>query len=288
VDMGAADMREADAKELAPGYRRALAVYWKHLGNFFGPDATLADVTYERVRDYEAMRRKKNIRGQSIREEVAALKRAFKIAIRRGLIHRDLEEWPVIRSDAPHPGRRGKLVPMADLVRVLPRLTEALRDELVFAVLTGLRREELCEVRRSWLRKVPEGWVLEVPGVASKTGEARTVAVPKAALEAFNRRADAIEGEALFPLQDHRKAIATACRDAEVPRFTYRDLRTTFATVAQAGADLASVRDAMGHADLTTTNIYLRGQVSGAVTAGKVVEAAMVKAGKKKRRRGGK
>lgn len=287
-ELGAADIAESEGKGLAPGYLRAKEVYWKNLLRHFGAEATLAAITYDSVLGYEAARRKAGVRGQSIREEVACVKRAFAIAYRRKLISREpaKADWPTIRSDAAHPTKRGNLVPLANLRAVLPLLPDETGEELVFDVLTGLRREELTEVRADWLRRQGRSWLLAVPADASKTGEARTVPLPSQALEVFERRVDRYGKSApLFPRHDWRKRIARACREAGVPRFTYRDLRTTFATVAQAKADLASVRDAMGHDGVVTTNIYLRGRDEGVIDAGRAVQAALM-AARTKRKKG--
>ncbi len=288
-ELGAADVAESEGKGLAPGYLRAKEIYWRHLLRHFGAESTLASVTYDTVLGYEAARRKAGRRGQTIREEVACLKRAFAIAYRRKLISREPAkgDWPIIRSDAAHPTKRGKLVPLSDLKAVLARLPAETAEELVFDVLTGLRREELSEVRASWLHKTGRDWLLRVPADASKTGEARTVALPSQAIDVFRRRLERFgPGAPLFPPHDWRKRIARACKEAGLSsHLTYRDLRTTFATVAQAKADLASVRDAMGHSGVTTTNIYLRGQLSGAVDAGNAVQAALESAEKKARKK---
>ena len=287
-ELAAADIAESEGKGLAPGYLRAKEIYWRHLLRHFGTEATLASVGYETVRGYEAARRKAGKRGQTIREEVACLKRAFAIAYRRKLIAvpPQREDWPEIRSDAPHPTKRGNLVPLADLRAVMELLPQEIAEELVFDVLTGLRREELTEVRADWLRRDGRSWKLAVPAIASKTGTARTVPLPSEALAAFRRRLS-VYGDAspLFPKHDWRKRIARACKEAGVRRFTYRDLRTTFATVAQAKADIASVRDAMGHTELVTTNVYLRGRDEGVIDAGRAVQAALMAAKPRKGKR---
>ena len=291
-ELAAADMAEAAGKDLSRGYQTALEIYWRHLLVHFGPEATLASITYDTVRGYEAMRRKqmwagRPIRGQTIREEVACLKRGETIAYRRKLISRkrEKEDWPTIRGDDAHPTKRGNLVRMTDLQAVLALLPDEIAEELVFDVLTGLRREELTEVRADWLRKVGSAWTLAVPAVATKTGEPRTIGLPQQALDVFRRRLDRYGSDApLFPPHDWRKRIRAACVKAGVPRFTYRDLRTTFATVAQAKADIASVRDAMGHDGVVTTNIYLRGRDEGVIDAGRAVAAALTRAKKGRKR----
>lgn len=78
-DLGAADMAEAEAKQLSPGYQAALSIYWRHIRDYFGSEATLADVTYDSVRAYEGARRKMPMygkpgaSGQTIRSEVAGI-----------------------------------------------------------------------------------------------------------------------------------------------------------------------------------------------------------------------
>lgn len=54
------------------------------------------------------------------------------------------------------------------------------------------------------------------------------------------------------------KILARVCRDIGIPRVTTRTARHTAATMLlRAGADLAYVKDALGHSSITTTELYI-------------------------------
>jgi site-specific recombinase XerC len=282
IEMAAADLAEAKARGVSDGYYKALEIYWRNLRDFYGPQAPLAAVTFESVRAYEGARRAAGVRGQSIREEVSCLKRAFSIAKRRRRIHRlpDPDEWPEIRSDPPDARRKGKLISVDVLRQVLERVPKETAEDLMFDVLTGLRSAELGRVRASWLREDTEEFgpvpVLFVPAEASKTRSERVIPLPRAAREIFDRRAKLFGADLLFRHRDHRKQIAKACLEVGFAgTITMRDLRATYATLARRGGDAVAVRDLLGHTRYEMTNTYLKSDLDGLVDAGRAVARAV-------------
>lgn len=293
ADLAAADQEEAEQRGNGGGRVATLEYQWRNVLGYFG-DVGLLEITYESVRRYEAARRAGAVvpvatdgkprrtkghvaRGQTIREEVACLKRAWRIAKRRGEVRHVLDDWPEIRSDAPHPTRRGRLIPVRHLYAILQALPADLRDEIVFDALTGLRRAELGRVRPSWLRATDDCDYLEVPAEAAKDREMRIMPLRGVAWQVFQGRAREAVGDALlFPRRDRRKTILRACGAAGVPgHITYRDVRTTFANIAKRNSSGVQARDLLGHADERTTNIYMRSEAHELVATLDAVEAAL-------------
>jgi integrase len=73
----------------------------------------------------------------------------------------------------------------------------------------------------------------------------------------------------VHPLKTVRRAFVMACKRAGIDDFTFHDLRHTVASrLVERGADLVSVKNRLGHANLKTTEIYLHsslGQMRRAV-----------------------
>ena len=60
-----------------------------------------------------------------------------------------------------------------------------------------------------------------------------------------------------LPIQDVKTAFLKALKRAGLPRCRFHDLRHTFATrLVLAGVDLATVKELMGHATISTTMRY--------------------------------
>jgi integrase len=92
----------------------------------------------------------------------------------------------------------------------------------------------------------------------TKSGKARFIPMDPA----LAKRIKAMAPGRVFsdiPSSTRRKAWRAACKAAGLDWYPApRDLRRTFATLARAGgADLEAVRVALGHAHLSTTDIYL-------------------------------
>jgi site-specific recombinase XerD len=61
-----------------------------------------------------------------------------------------------------------------------------------------------------------------------------------------------------MPYRSFRSVFKRAARKAEVKDFTFHDLRHTFASrVGMAGVDLPTVKELLGHRDLSMTMRYI-------------------------------
>jgi integrase len=250
-----------------------------------GADTDPNDITYDGVVAFIGQRRREGLRGQSIRKEVQALKRGFKIALRRAWLDQDLPEGPIVRSDPPRKGSKGKLVRVSDLTRWLdaledePKAREArLQAELVLR--TGLRSMEARRLCWSWVEPAPDGVdasaLLRVPAEAAKNRRERVLGLTPEAL-AIVETARQGQGwdEPLLP-GSHVHAYQSASRKIGHRSITLRDLRHCHATwAAQGTGDAAAAQAALGHSDLRTTQRYLTATVERVAGAAKAVGAML-------------
>lgn len=125
------------------------------------------------------------------------------------------------------------------------------------AALAGLRRGEFLGARAEHIDwSVPE---LLVRG--TKTHRDRTVPIHERLLEILERRR--VLGGPLVRISpnasNNTRALQRLCRAAGVPEVSWHPLRHTFASlmVRKPGTNLTAVRDLMGHANLSTTSLYL-------------------------------
>lgn len=188
-------------------------------------------------------------------EEVEALARAL-----AGGLHRDPDARAV--TDAEAAARAAEDRQDAELARV--------------AAYTGLRRGELVALRwrdvdftlrKTVVRRAVSG---DVEAASTKSRRAREVPLPDqaaGALDRLSQRADFTSpSDYVFANRLGRRLDASAlrrrverARDAAALRpLRFHDLRHTYGSLLVAGGvDLASVKAAMGHSRITTTERYL-------------------------------
>lgn len=209
---------------------------------------------------------------RSVARHLVTLRNFFGFLLREGLVQTD----PTAVLVLP---RQWKSLPKYLNLEAINRLTEApdtsratgLRNRAMIELLyaSGLRVSELCQLELSDLNRD-----LGVIRVLGKGGKQRLVPVGEAALEAVNSwleggRRSLLRGRAsryLFVTargsrltrQGFWKALARCGRAAGVAgRLSPHMLRHSFAThLLEGGADLRAVQTMLGHADISTTQIY--------------------------------
>jgi len=133
---------------------------------------------------------------------------------------------------------------------------------VVASLNTGLRRGELFSL--TWDNVAVASRVLTITGATSKSGQTRHMPLNDAAFEALAAWRNQTAGHGLvFPSADGRrfdncnKSWRGLLRDAEIAGFRWHDMRHEFASkLVMAGVPLNTVRELLGHADLSTTLRY--------------------------------
>lgn len=257
--------------------RNTIVAYARDLARFAasveGVDAEA--IAREHVRDFISGLEREGLSPASRARALVAVRRFLKFMCAEGL----LEDDPSQGVMSPRVGRALPRVLAADETQALIRACGdkgplGLRDRAMLEVLygAGLRVTELVELPLSALDR--RGGVLRVVG---KGGHERLVPLGELALSAVDdyldharavllgkqgdrshalfvtRRGGAMTRQNFFALLRKLALAAGIARDRVSPHV----LRHAFATdLLEGGADLRSIQTMLGHADLSTTEIY--------------------------------
>jgi len=224
------------------------------------------------LRDFVFMLKDLGLSAATIRRQVSAVRTYFRFLIGEGTVDED----PSDRLEVP---RRGRTLPdtlsVADIEALLasPGLDDPLawrdRSLLELGYGAGLRASELCGLSLGDLQ-LTEG-LLRVMGKGSKE---RLVPVGRKVISAVsvylhqvrpvldrgktrNRVLLNARGQPLSRVGAWGVVKRAARRAGLTKRVTTHTLRHSFAThLLEGGADLRAVQEMLGHADLSTTQIY--------------------------------
>jgi integrase len=230
----------------------------------------LAGLTGFQLEQWRAGRRAVGIKDTTINRDLNALRSVLSKAVQWGV----LSEHPMRTVRNAKVDTIGRLRYLSDDEEQRLRGVLAARDEathhgdhmvpvVLLALNTGLRRGELLAL--TWDAVDLVGALLTVKGSSAKSGRTRRVPLNVEAIAVL--RAWRLEGWVptglvfagrdggrMVSLKTAWKTIATA---AKLKDFRFHDLRHTFASrLVQAGVDLNTVRELLGHADLTMTLRY--------------------------------
>lgn len=261
------------AEKTIDAYRRDLALYLafmaEHRGGPMGRDA-LGAVTVPDLRAWMAARRGTGISSRSLARELSAV-RSFYAWLEQA---HDLPCPAVHAIRAPKVAQR---LPRPVSARDARRLIDAsahhaepwiaARDYAALTLIwgAGLRIGEALGLKQS---QAPLPEVLRVTGKGGKEREVPVVPAARRAVEAYRALCPHGPGpdDALFlgarggPLAQGalQKAMATARQALGLPpSATPHALRHSFAThLLQAGGDLRAIQELLGHASLSSTQIY--------------------------------
>jgi integrase len=201
-----------------------------------------------------------------INRRLALVKRIAKLAYRR---------WEWLENDlgakiALLPGevKRTEWVNLAEGKRLMAAAEPKIREAIRWALLTGLRRGEMLSLTPEHFR----GRVIYLKD--TKSGKPRAIPIPP---ELDPKR---------FPFGLHPTALSkgfqAARRRAQMPHIRFHDLRRSYGTwLIQRRADVAVVRDLLGHSTTSMTSRYLGTDMAGLTRAVKTLPSLGNKRGRK-------
>lgn len=257
------DYLETYAKQHKKSWRRD-GISIAHLKAFFS-GKSLAEVTTQRIEQYQAARRAEEVSDKTINRELACLKTMLEKAVAWGLI----EENPAKRVKKFREREyQWRILTPEEETRLVAVASDELRRAVIIALNTGMRKDEILGLRWENVHDSREPYIHIVE---SKSGQARKVPI--------NSRVQGVlaltprDGEYVFSngaggrIRDNKTAFHAACRRAKkdpedekdpgIVGLRFHDLRHTAATrMVEAGVDLVTVSKILGHSSIMMTMKY--------------------------------
>jgi len=236
----------------------------KHLTNFFGWDKAI-DITFDRLNQYIAQRREDQAAPSSIRNELAALRRAFKLAHKAGKAIS-----PPFPTISVNNARKG-FFERDQFEAVLNKLPSELHALFIVAYHTGWRtRSELLPM--TWAQVDFQAGILRLEPGTTKNDEGREFpfhVLPELAdaLKAQWDKTKALEqgtGQIIpwvfhregNPIKEFKGAWKSACKKAGCPGLIPHDFRrTAVRNLERAGVSRSTAMKLTGH---QTESVYSR------------------------------
>ncbi|MEO6052471.1 MAG: site-specific tyrosine recombinase XerD [Chthoniobacterales bacterium] len=231
-----------------------------------------ASISLEDLTEYLAHCKKSGLAAGSIKLHVVALRIFFRFLATRKTLSKDPTEFlalPRIERYLPETLNIPEAARLLDSVRETD--PQGLRDRAILELLyaSGLRVSELCNARLENLN-IEEGWIR----VVGKGNKARLIPVGAKACQSLQRYLDqqrptlvapktggeiflSVRGKKLTPARIWQLIKEIAKRAGLETNIYPHLLRHSFAThLLTNGADLRIIQELLGHADISTTQIY--------------------------------
>ena len=249
------------SKHTILNYRLDLKDFSKFLG-----DSPIQNVDYLALRKYLAVLKEKNLVARTVNRRLSSLRSFFKFLVRDGY----LKTNPTLSLSSP---KQEKHLPsfltedeVAKLIEAaLPKDERGMRDRAILETFysTGIRISELVGLNVEDIDFI--GGVVKVMGKGKKERIAPIGDVASSRIRAY-LEARKKQAEALFLNKSGRRITDRGVRNivekylkmASIKQgVSAHTLRHSFAThLLNRGADLRSVQELLGHANLSTTQIY--------------------------------
>jgi integrase len=248
------------ARATAPEVRRKVEL---HLFPYFGERRRMTSITTAEIRAFTVARQEAGASNAEINRELAALRRAFRLAVRAGR----LVQCPHVPMLQERNTRRGFLEP-DQMVAICAVLPEALRAIVKFAYATGWRtRSEVLPLE--WRNIDWAGRCVRLDAHTTKNGEARvfpfTAEIERILKDQLVEHKRLKEAGTICPVVFHRDgdrikefrtAWANACKAAGCPGMLIHDMRrSAVRTFERAGVPRSVAMSIVGH---KTESIYRR------------------------------
>lgn len=257
------------ARNTVEAYRRDLEKFARYCQ---ARQLALARIDRKHILDFLSQLYKQQLDSRSVARQLASLRNFYRFLLQEGVIPRD----PTLHVESPRTWKRlPGYLSLEEVERLLDcpntRTPAGLRDKAMLELLyaTGLRVSELINVQVNDIQ-----FELGFLRCLGKGGKERVIPIGKLALAALERylsagRPKLVRQRTVSQLflnrrgrgltrQGFWKLLRAYGRQAGIrSRLTPHRLRHSFAThLLERGADLRSVQMLLGHADISTTQVY--------------------------------
>ena len=229
--------------------------------NYYFKGKNLYEITPQDIEFYKMDRLKTKVAGKPI--STSTVNRQMDVL--RGIFNKAID-WGKLQSSPMRVVQRLKVTPgrlrfleKEEIVKLLSNCTKNLKPIVVLALFTGMRRGEIFGLK--WHDIDFKRNIITL--LDTKNGEKREVPMNEQVKTALIRVRKNTNTAYIFcdeqgnPVHDIRKSYSTALRKSGITNFRFHDLRHTFASqLVMSGIDLNTVRELLGHKDMTMTLRY--------------------------------
>jgi integrase len=255
------------------GHKRALerdAQDLRALDPFIG-GLKLTQVHAGTLAGFIAARRKAGVKSGTVNRSLAVARRILRLCAE---LWRDefgltwLETAPMVPSVDWHDKRAPAPLSWSEQVRLFDLLPVHSRDLVEFAVHTGCREQEICQLSWEWEVELPEAFGFILPGWLCKNGRDRLVVLNASARAVVNRqrglhssRVFTYKGSPVASIDN--SAWRRARKVARLEQVRVHDLRHTFGRRLRATGVSSELRaELLGHASGSITTHYSSAEVT--------------------------
>lgn len=218
--------------------------------DYLGKARKVSTITNAAVMDYRARRRGDGLQQHSINREITLLRSAMTWAANLHGTPVPKLAWSALHT--PEPVGRTRFLSYEEWDTLLAAADHALKPILICAVFTGLRKGNILELDWSSVKLGERRIRAVVKG--NKNHEAR---IPAQLLAALSTTPPGKRVGRVFDTTNFEKRWRAAIKASGLADLRFHDLRHTFASWArQNGADIADVKEALGHSDISMTMRY--------------------------------
>ena len=219
----------------------------------------LTEISPLAIERYKRQRKEAGLSEVTINRELAFLKNLFTKAMEWGKAPENpIKKVRLFREDTA----RSRFLAEDEEARLLACCSPHLQPLVITALHPGFRASELRSL--TWDDVEFRRRTITVRAAYAKNGEPRSVPMNEVLTTTLKAvKLQMADGGGVFcnrggtPYRSFRTAFERAMRLAGIADFTFHDLRHTFASrLVMAGVDLPTVRELLGHKDITMTLRY--------------------------------
>jgi len=240
----------------------------------FFRSSSLHEISPHKIEQYKAHRLSSGVTRSTVNRELTILKKMFNLAVDWGLAQSN----PVtkVKLFSENDTQKERILAYDEEASLLAESPDYLTPILIVALNTGMRRGEILNLR--W-DQVDLGQ-RQIAVKKTKSGKDRIIPINSQLLAVLSLLGPPRGKSGLVfpnpatgkPYTDVKKSFKLACKRAGIEGFRFHDLRHTFASrLVEAGVDIVTVRDLLGHFSVRVTQRYIHPGKSQKVLAVEVL-----------------
>lgn len=265
------------SKHTVVAYQKDLQTFWSYAQTTYGLNS-MAQVSYAVIRSWIVVLVEQQLTNRTINRKMSALKSYFKFLLKTDQIQVD----PMMKHRALKTAKKVQVPFSVDEINQVMALLEqeqgfvATRDRLMVSLFyaTGMRRAEMVDLRLDDL-----DWsngVIKVRGKRQKERLIPMLPSLSASIEVYLRQREDLpevvdqgylllsqKGVKIYPALVYRVINGYFSKVSKKLKRSPHMLRHSFAThLLDEGADLNAVKELLGHASLSSTQVYTHNSIT--------------------------